>query len=362
MTALLAVSNLTTRIATKRAGGRRALTIVDDVSFTIAEGECFGLVGESGSGKSMVCRSILRLPPTSSALMSGRIDFAGTDLIGLSDRALNAICGRQIAMIVQDAIAALNPVLPVGKQIAEAMIEHGVAASRRDARTRVIALMRKVGIPAPETRIDDFPHEFSGGMCQRVVIAAALACAPRLILADEPTTALDVTIQDQILKLLAGLVRELRLAVLLVTHDMGVVAQSCRRVAVMYAGRLVELAETEDLFRQPLHPYSAGLLSCVPSIDGDSIDGDSIGSAGADARLEPIAGSPPDLADPPEGCRFHPRCPLAVDACRSGAFPLREVAPGHFTACIRHDVLARSDNIWARARAPARTPVPEAAS
>ena len=338
MSTLLAVSNLTTRIATSRG----VLTIVDDVSFALEEGECFGLVGESGSGKSMVCRSILRLPPTAPALMSGRIDFAGTDLIGLSDRALNAICGRQIAMIVQDAIAALNPVLPVGKQIAEAMLEHGVAASRRDARTRVIALMRKVGIPAPETRIDDFPHEFSGGMCQRVVIAAALACAPRVILADEPTTALDVTIQDQILKLLAGLVRELRLAVLLVTHDMGVVAQSCRRVAVMYAGRLVELAETEDLFRQPLHPYSAGLLSCVPNIDGDE----------ADARLEPIAGSPPDLADPPEGCRFHPRCPLAVEACRSGAFPLREVAPGHFTACIRHDVLARSGNVWARARAP----------
>ncbi len=340
MSALLAVSNLTTRIATRRG----IVTIVDDVSFSIDEGECFGLVGESGSGKSMVCRSILRLPPTTPALTSGRIDFDGTDLVQLSDRALNRVCGRQIAMIVQDAIAALNPVLPVGRQIAEAMLEHGVAASRRDARTRVIALMRKVGIPSPERRIDDYPHEFSGGMCQRVVIAAALACAPRLILADEPTTALDVTIQDQILKLLAELVRELRLAVVLVTHDMGVVAQNCRRVAVMYSGRFVELAETESLFRQPLHPYSAGLLSCVPTIDAEE----------ATTRLRPIAGSPPDMADAPEGCRFHPRCPLADEACRSGSFPLREVRPGHFSACIRHDALARAGNVWASAAPSAR--------
>jgi oligopeptide/dipeptide ABC transporter ATP-binding protein len=339
MSALLAVEHLTTRIAT-RSG---VLTIVDDVSFALEEGECFGLVGESGSGKSMVCRSILRLPPTTPALTSGRIAFDGEDLLLLPDRALNRVCGRQIAMIVQDAIAALNPVLPVGRQIAEAMLEHGVAASRGDARARVVALMRKVGIPAPEQRIDDYPHEFSGGMCQRVVIAAALACAPRVILADEPTTALDVTIQDQILKLLAGLVRELRLAVLLVTHDMGVVAQNCRRVAVMYAGRLVELAETEQLFRQPLHPYSAGLLSCVPSIDAEDASGP--------ARLRPIPGSPPDLADVPDGCRFHPRCPLADDACRSGSFPLREVGPNHFSACIRHEALARAGNIWSGAPA-----------
>lgn len=335
MSALLEVSNLTTRIATRKG----VLTIVDDVSFTLNEGECFGLVGESGSGKSMVCRSILRLPPTTQSLTSGRIAFDGESLLLMSDRDLNRVCGRQIAMIVQDAIAALNPVLPVGKQIAEAMLEHGVARSRGDARERVIALMRKVGIPSPETRIDDYPHEFSGGMCQRVVIAASLACAPRVILADEPTTALDVTIQDQILKLLAELQRELRLAVLLVTHDMGVVAQNCQRVAVMYSGRFVELAETERVFRQPLHPYTAGLLSCVPTIEvQDSL-----------TRLQPIAGSPPDVADPPEGCRFHPRCPLAVDACRRGEFPLREVEPNHFTACIRHDELARATNIWANA-------------
>jgi oligopeptide/dipeptide ABC transporter ATP-binding protein len=335
MSALLEATNLTTRIATRRG----VLTIVDGVSFALDEGECFGLVGESGSGKSMVCRSILRLPPTTQALMSGRIEFDGEDLLLMSDRELNRVCGRQIAMIVQDAIAALNPVLPVGKQIAEAMLEHGVAKSRGDARDRVVALMRKVGIPSPERRIDDYPHEFSGGMCQRVVIAASLACAPRVILADEPTTALDVTIQDQILKLLAELQRELRLAVLLVTHDMGVVAQNCQRVAVMYSGRFVELAETERLFQQPLHPYTAGLLSCVPTIEAQD----------AVARLKPIAGSPPDLANLPQGCRFHPRCPLAVDACRRGEFPLREVRPNHFTACIRHEELAGTTNIWTNA-------------
>jgi oligopeptide/dipeptide ABC transporter ATP-binding protein len=328
MSALLDVRGLTTRIPT--TGG--PLTIVNDVAFTLDEGECFGLVGESGSGKSMVCRSILRLPPTSSALMKGKILFDGLDLVSLPERQLNSLRGRRIAMIVQDAIAALNPVLPVGRQIAEAMLEHGVARSRSDARKRVIALMRKVGIPAPEIRIDNYPFEFSGGMCQRVVIAAALACNPRVIIADEPTTALDVTIQDQILKLLVELQKDLQLAVLLVTHDMGVVAQNCQRVGVMYSGHMVELGATQAVFNQPRHPYTAGLLSCVPSVDFE--DGE--------RRLQPIPGSPPDLSDPPEGCRFHPRCPMASAQCRSGTFPLREVAPDHFTACIHHEALGRT--------------------
>ncbi len=328
MSALLDVRGLTTRIPTSRG----ILTIVNDVGFSLNEGECFGLVGESGSGKSMVCRSILRLPPTSSALTEGEILFDGIDLVGLSERDLNRLRGRQIAMIVQDAIAALNPVLPVGRQIAEALTEHGVASSRGDARKRAVALMRKVGIPSPETRYDEYPYQFSGGMCQRVVIAAALACNPRIVLADEPTTALDVTIQDQILKLLVGLQSELRLAILLVTHDMGIVAQTCQRVGVMYSGHIVEMGTTQDVFRRPRHPYTAGLLSCVPSIDLDD---------GA-RRLQPIAGSPPDLADPPEGCRFHPRCPMAEARCRSGVFPLREVAPNHFSACINHEALAQA--------------------
>lgn len=332
MKPLLDIRALKTRIQTR--GG--ILTVVDDVSFALGEGECFGLVGESGSGKSMVCRSILRLAPVSQALTSGEITFGQVDLITLSERQINEVRGRKIAMIVQNAISALNPVLPVGRQIAEAMLEHDVATSRADARYRVIALMRKVGIPSPESRIDSYPHEFSGGMCQRVVIAAALACSPRLLLADEPTTALDVTIQDQILKLLVELQQEMKLAVVLVTHDMGVVAQNCQRVGVMYSGRLVELAATEDIFRQQRHPYTSGLLNCVPSIDVKDTD----------TRLSPIPGAPPDLADPPQGCRFHPRCPLVNKACLSGDFPLREVAPGHYSACIRHDALANAGNIW----------------
>lgn len=337
MSPVLSIDNLSTRVPTARG----PLSILEGVSFAIEEGECFGLVGESGSGKSMVCRSILRLPPTTSALTSGAIMFEDRDLLKLSDRALTGVCGRRIAMIVQDAIAALNPVIPVGRQIGEALLEHGIASSRADARARSIALMRKVGIPSPETRVDDYPHEFSGGMCQRVVIAAALACGPSVLLADEPTTALDVTVQDQILNLLSELRRELRLAIILVTHDMGVVAQTCQRVAVMYSGRIVEVAKTDDLFRQPLHPYTAGLMNCVPDIDG-AMDG---------ARLSPIAGGPPDPAAPPEGCRFHPRCPLANERCRVGAFPLREVAPGRFTACVRYDELARGENVWAAATA-----------
>lgn len=333
MSSLLEIKDLSTSVSTSRG----PISILNDVSFTVEEGECFGLVGESGSGKSMICRSILRLPPTTKAMTSGTILFDGQNLIELSDKALNRVCGRQIAMIVQDAIAALNPVMPVGRQIGEAMLEHGIASSREDARLRSIELMRKVGIPSPETRVDDYPHEFSGGMCQRVVIAAALACGPRVVLADEPTTALDVTVQDQILNLLSALRREMRLAIILVTHDMGVVAQSCQRVAVMYSGRLVEVATTEELFRQPLHPYTSGLMNCVPNID-DLTD---------NARLSPIAGGPPDPANPPDGCRFHPRCPLAVDQCRSGSFPLREVAPGRFTACIRHAELAGGRNVWA---------------
>ncbi len=337
MTTVLSVANLKTQITTARG----LLTVVDDISFTLEEGECFGLVGESGSGKSMICRSILRLPPTSQALTSGSIMFGDEDLLAMSDRALRRVCGRRIAMIVQDAIAALNPVLPVGRQIGEAMLEHGVVRTRAEARARAIDLMRLVGIPSPERRVDDYPHAFSGGMCQRVVIATALACSPEVVLADEPTTALDVTVQDQILKLLTELRRELRLAIVLVTHDMGVVAQTCQRVAVMYSGRFVEVARTEDLFEQPLHPYTAGLLSCVPELD-DAFDG---------GALSPIPGAPPDIADPPPGCRFHPRCPIAAEECRSGSFPLHEVAPGRFTACVRHDILAQGNGVPALALA-----------
>jgi oligopeptide/dipeptide ABC transporter ATP-binding protein len=230
-------------------------------------------------------------------------------------------------MIFQDPMAVLNPVHRVGDQLTEAMLEHGIVKSKGAARARAIELLRKVGIPAPEERLAAYPHHFSGGMCQRLVIAIALACEPAIILADEPTTALDVTIQDQILKLLIGLQHELGLSLLLVTHDMGVVAQTCQRVAVMYAGKIVELADKVALFTAPRHPYTRGLLDCVPRVQED----------GNVRPLTPIPGAPPDLVQPPSGCRFHPRCPLASDECKQGDFPLREVAPGHLSACIKHE-------------------------
>lgn len=326
--AILELRDLRTEIPTARG----PLTVVEDVSFTVETGEIFGLVGESGSGKSMTVRSILGLVPPPGRVTRGEVLHDGQDLLRLSPRAMTAIRGSRIATIVQDAVTALNPVYRIGRQIAEPMLAHGVVRSRAEARSRAIQLMAKVGIPAPEKRIDDYPHQFSGGMCQRVVIAAALSCDPRVILADEPTTALDVTIQDQILRLLVALQADLGLSLLLVTHDMGVVAQTCQRVAVMYAGQIVELVRTEELFRRPRHPYTAGLLSCVPRLDGPA------------RRLTPIPGAPPDLLRPPTGCRFHPRCPLATPACRSTRPPLLEVAPGHYSRCIRQDAL--QPDLW----------------
>jgi oligopeptide/dipeptide ABC transporter ATP-binding protein len=328
--ALLEVRRLTTTIPTARG----TLTVVDDVSFDVGHGECFGLVGESGSGKSMTLRSLLGLVPPPGRVTAGEVLHDGRDLTTLSPRDLTKVRGRAIATIVQDAVSALNPVYRIGRQIAEPMLEHGVVKDRKAGRARAISLMAKVGIPAPERRVDDYPHQFSGGMCQRVVIATALGCDPGLILADEPTTALDVTIQDQILKLLVALQRDLGLSLLLVTHDMGVVAQTCQRVAVMYAGEIVELVATDALFRRPRHPYTAGLLNCVPRLDGPA------------RRLTPIPGAPPDLAAPPSGCRFHPRCPLAIDACRAARPPLVEVAPGHFSRCIRHAEM--TPDVWER--------------
>lgn len=318
--ALLEVRNLSTDIPTRRG----VLHAVDDVSFSILPGECLGIVGESGSGKSVTCRSILGLlvPPVTTR---GQALFDGADMMAMGEAERRRIRGHDIAMIVQDAVSALNPVLRVGDQIAEGLLEHGIVRSRRAARNRAVDLMRKVGIPSPEDRVNDFPHQFSGGMCQRVVIATALACAPRLLIADEPTTALDVTIQDQILMLLVQLRQELDLAVILVTHDMGVVAETCQRVAVMYAGQIVETATPTELFESPRHPYSAALLDCVPSLDGPHPE-----------RLRPIEGLPPDLVAPPEGCRFHPRCAMATDACRAGPVPLTEIGPGRSTRCLRH--------------------------
>jgi oligopeptide/dipeptide ABC transporter ATP-binding protein len=317
--ALLDIRNLTATLTTPRG----PMTVVDDVSFAVDRGTCFGLVGESGSGKSMTVKSVLGLLPPAARITGGRVFHDGQDLTILPPDRMARVRGRQIACVVQDAVSALNPVYRIGDQIAEGMLEHGVVANAAQARACTLDLLARVGIPAPERRIDDYPHQFSGGMCQRVVIAAALSCEPAVILADEPTTALDVTIQHQILQLLTRLQLDLGLALVLVTHDMGVVAQTCQQVAVMYAGQIVESAPVAALFARPAHPYTAGLLACVPRLDGPL------------RRLVPIPGAPPDLARPPPGCRFAPRCPLAVDACRAGLPPLVTVAPGHQTRCLR---------------------------
>jgi oligopeptide/dipeptide ABC transporter ATP-binding protein len=338
MPPLLDVQGLTTQIPTRRG----LLTAVDNVSFQVEVGETFGLVGESGSGKSMTCRSVLGLVPPPGKVVAGQALYREQNLLALSQAELTKLRGKELAMIFQDAIAVLNPVLRIGTQLREVMLEHRVVNSGAEAEARAIALMRMVGIPAPAERLRDYAHQFSGGMCQRVVIASALACDPRLILADEPTTALDVTIQDQILKLLVRLQGELGLSLLLVTHDMGVVAQTCQRVAVMYAGQIVEMASTEELFAAPRHPYTIGLLNCVPRMD----------EAGEVRALKPIPGAPPDLVKPPSGCRFHPRCPLASDECKRGDFPLRPVqngvagSHGHLSACIKQELLAQSVDIW----------------
>jgi oligopeptide/dipeptide ABC transporter ATP-binding protein len=306
---------------------RGAVHAVKDVSLTVHPGEVLGLVGESGSGKSVTCRAILQLNPTPPGeVREGRIRYLGRDLLHMPRRELEQVRGAQISMIFQDPMSALNPVVRVGDQIAEAMVVHGLC-SLREARDRAVELLRRVGIPAADKRARQFPHNLSGGMRQRVVIAMALACTPQLILADEPTTALDVTVQDQILQLLLHLKEQTGAGLLLVTHDLAVVAQTCDRVAVMYAGRIVETGPTAEVLLNPKHPYTQGLVGSVPSVDRGG------------QRLTPIPGSLPDLVSPPAGCLFAPRCARAEARCRAdGDFSLLPVAPNHATACLLEKV------------------------
>jgi peptide/nickel transport system ATP-binding protein len=306
--------------------GESALVAVDGVDFEVAPGEVLGLAGESGSGKSLTLRSILRLvhPP---GRVTGRVLWGGRDLIGLPETALRRVRGGEIGLIFQEPMTALNPVLSVGMQIRENLQEHTELDPRR-RRARAIELLDHVGIPAAASRIEDYPHQFSGGMRQRAMIAIALASSPRLLLADEPTTALDVTIQDQILKLILRLRREMSMSVVLVTHDLGVIAQTCDRLAVMYAGRIVETGPVAEIFRRPRHAYTQGLLRSVPR---------------AGIMRQPLAsipGQPPLLSSLPRGCPFAPRCRYAVEACAAARPPLAEVAPGHRSACIRQDAVA----------------------
>ncbi|HKE90676.1 MAG TPA: ABC transporter ATP-binding protein [Gemmatimonadales bacterium] len=318
---VLRVHDLKTYFVTDRGSG--TARAVDGVSFELAAGETLGIVGESGCGKTVMSLSILRLvpEPPGHILPGSFIEFEGRNLLTLPPRELRAVRGNRIAMVFQEPMTSLNPVLPIGAQVAEAALVHQ-KLSRGEARKRTIDLLRLVGIPDPETRIDDYPHQLSGGMRQRVMIAMALICHPQILIADEPTTALDVTIQAQILDLLGRLRRELNMAVLLITHDLGVVAGSADRVVVMYAGQVVETAPTRDLFATPQHPYTAGLLASIPRLDQPR------------ERLRSIPGSVPPATAWPGGCRFHPRCPFAWEKCRTEEPPLFETGTaGHRARC-----------------------------
>ena len=301
---------------------RDATAVVDGVTFSIDAKETVALVGESGSGKSVTAMAIMRLLQEPGRVTRGAIRFEGRDLAHLDERAMAKIRGDRIAMVFQEPMTSLNPLLSIGAHVAEPLRLHR-RLSRRDARTRAIALLDRVGIPSAARRFDDYPHRMSGGMRQRVMIAAALACEPALLIADEPTTALDVTIQAQIMDLLSDLQSEFGMGILFITHDLGVVAEQAHRVVVMYAGRLVERAETTRLFSAAAHPYSAALLQCMPD---EEESGD---------RLAVIDGMVPAPTALPSGCRFGPRCKYAVDACRAGEPPLLSLGPDHAAACIR---------------------------
>ncbi len=296
---------------------------VDGVSFELRRGETLGLVGESGCGKSVSALSVMRLiPQPPGRIESGQILFGGRDLLQLSEDEMCQVRGDEIAMIFQEPMTSLNPVLTCGYQIAESVMLHQ-GVSKEEARNRAIEMLRLVGIPAPEQRVDEYPHQLSGGMRQRVMIAMALSCNPDLLIADEPTTALDVTIQAQILELLQRLQEEFDMAVLMITHDLGVIAEVADRVAVMYAGQVVEYASTQDLFTNPQHPYTRGLMQSIPRLDEHR------------ERLDIIAGIVPDAREFPDGCRFAPRCTLAEEGCRAASVELRELSDDHWGRCIK---------------------------
>lgn len=315
MEKVLEVTDLVTRFFTREG----VVHAVNGVSFSICEGEVFGLVGESGCGKSITCKSIINLIHHPGKIVSGSIKYKGKELVGLTEDELSEIRGEEIGMIFQEPLTALNPVLKVKEQIFDALEKKGMTSAEKYK--RAIELMKLVGIPVPEERIEEYPHQFSGGMRQRVMIAIALASQPKILLADEPTTALDVTIQDQIIKLLNNIREELGMVILFVTHDLGVVAQMCDRVAVMYSGYIMELADTLALFSAPRHPYTHALLKSLPS---ETPTGEA---------LESIGGQPPDLLDLPAGCPFSPRCILAKGECAQKLPDLHELAPGHFVRC-----------------------------
>jgi peptide/nickel transport system ATP-binding protein len=327
MAHLLEVNNLQTHFPT-RAGLVRA---VDGVSFHLDRGELLGLVGESGCGKSMTALSVMRLVASPGKIVNGEILFDGKDLLKLSDSEMRAMRGDDIAMIFQDPMTSLNPVFTVGEQIAEALRLHR-RMSRKEARQATVEAMREVAIPDPARRLDDYPHQLSGGMRQRVMIAMALACNPKLLIADEPTTALDVTIQAQILELLNELRKQRELAVLLITHDLGVVAEVADRVAVMYTGRIVEESPVDELFARPKHPYTEGLLRSVPKLTSTQVI--------KKERLETIEGVVPSPTDLPPGCHFAPRCRHRMPRCTEEEIPLYQLEGNVVVRCVLYDLAA----------------------
>jgi peptide/nickel transport system ATP-binding protein len=315
------------------------LKAVDGVSFQLARQETLAIVGESGCGKSMTALSLMRLiPDPPGKIVGGSIKLGGVDLIGLEERAMRNVRGKDISMIFQEPMTSLNPVMTIGKQIAEALLLHEYS-SQRDAMRRAVDILRLVRIPEPEQRLREYPHQLSGGMRQRVMIAMALACNPKVLIADEPTTALDVTIQAQILDIILDLQKKLGTAVILITHDLGVVAETAQRVIVMYAGRKVEEATVENLFERPLHPYTHGLMASIPRLE--LMRG---GTGETKHRLQEIPGIVPSLSDLPPGCAFAPRCPFAEDRCRAQAPDYEEKQPGHWAACWRSDALYGADH------------------
>lgn len=316
---VLKVDDLRTHIFLKRG----TVQAVDGVSFHVNAGETLGLVGESGSGKSMTSLSILRLIPKPGArTVSGRIEIDGINVLDLDeDTMVRDIRGKLVSMISQDPMTSLNPVFSIGDQVGAAFRYHDLVRGRSAIRDAVVNVLQRVRIPSPERRLDDFPHQYSGGMRQRVVAAMAIACSPKLMIADEPTSNLDVTIQVQIIRLLREIQKETGVGLIFITHDMGVAANICDRVAVMYAGRIVEIGDVETIFDNPSHPYTQGLLDSIPHLGRRR------------ERLYSIPGNPPDMQNPPEGCRFAARCPHVMDRCRKEYPPESEVEPGHMAAC-----------------------------
>ena len=324
MTDLLTIEGLRTTFRTQNG----EIAAVDGVDLSVATGRTLGIVGESGCGKSILSLSVMRLVPPPGRIAAGRISFDGRDLLELSPAEMRGVRGNRIAMIFQEPMTSLNPVFTAGDQITEAMRAHDRAASSADLRTRAIAALSRVRIPAPERRFDEYPHQMSGGMRQRVMIAMALACAPDLLIADEPTTALDVTVQAQILDLLRDLQQETGMAIILITHDLGIVAEMADEVAVMYSGRVVERAPGPAIFDDPQHPYTLGLLGSIPKIEEQR------------DRLLAIEGTVPPPFDLPSGCRFHPRCVFADAACTAQDPPLRMLNDTHRVACLHAPVEA----------------------